>query len=66
MLPRIAALVRDQLERLRDDRPLRNLVPRADVGAKRQRNHAESAQRDSEITPSRHGRLGDRDGRLRR
>ena len=26
MLPRIAALVRDQLERLRDDRPLRNLV----------------------------------------
>jgi len=28
MLPRIAALVRDQLERLRDDRPLRNIVPR--------------------------------------
>ena len=28
MLPRMAALVRDQLERLRDDRPLRNLVPR--------------------------------------
>jgi len=26
MLPRIAALVRDQLERLRDDRPLRNVV----------------------------------------
>ncbi len=26
MLPRIAALVRDQLERLRDGRPLRNLV----------------------------------------
>lgn len=28
MLPRMAALVRDQLERLRDDRPLRNVVPR--------------------------------------
>jgi phosphoglycerate dehydrogenase-like enzyme len=28
MLPRMAALVRDQLERLRDGRPLRNLVPR--------------------------------------
>jgi phosphoglycerate dehydrogenase-like enzyme len=28
MLPRIAALVRDQLERLRDGRPLRNLVER--------------------------------------
>ncbi len=28
MLPRMAALVRDQLERLRDNRPLRNLVPR--------------------------------------
>src|SRR6185503_19208393 len=28
MLPRIAALVRDQLERLRDDRPLRNVVAR--------------------------------------
>jgi phosphoglycerate dehydrogenase-like enzyme len=28
MLPRMAALVRDQLERLRDDRPLRNAVPR--------------------------------------
>jgi len=26
MLPRMAALVRDQLERLRDDRPLRNVV----------------------------------------
>jgi phosphoglycerate dehydrogenase-like enzyme len=28
MLPRMAALVRDQLERLRDGRPLRNVVPR--------------------------------------
>ena len=28
MLPRMAALVRDQLERLRDGQPLRNLVPR--------------------------------------
>ena len=28
MLPRMAALVRDQLERLRDDRPLRNAVER--------------------------------------
>jgi phosphoglycerate dehydrogenase-like enzyme len=28
MLPRMAALLRDQLERLRDGRPLRNLVPR--------------------------------------
>src|SRR4029079_17079022 len=28
MLPRMAALVRDQVERLRDDRPLRNLVER--------------------------------------
>ena len=28
MLPRMAALVRDQLERLRDNRPLRNLVQR--------------------------------------
>jgi phosphoglycerate dehydrogenase-like enzyme len=28
MLPRMAALLRDQLERLRDDRPLRNLVQR--------------------------------------
>jgi phosphoglycerate dehydrogenase-like enzyme len=28
MLPRMAALVRDQVERLRDGRPLRNLVPR--------------------------------------
>jgi phosphoglycerate dehydrogenase-like enzyme len=28
MLPRMAALVRDQLERMRDGRPLRNLVPR--------------------------------------
>jgi len=28
MLPRIAALVRDQLERLRDDSPLRNVVLR--------------------------------------
>ena len=28
MLPRIAALVRDQLERLRDGRPLRNVVAR--------------------------------------
>ena len=28
MLPRMAALVRDQLERLRDGRPLRNLVAR--------------------------------------
>jgi phosphoglycerate dehydrogenase-like enzyme len=28
MLPRIAALVRDQLERLRDGRPLLNVVPR--------------------------------------
>ena len=28
MLPRMAALVRDQLERLRDGRPLRNPVPR--------------------------------------
>jgi len=28
MLPRMAALVRDQLERYRDGRPLRNLVPR--------------------------------------
>jgi phosphoglycerate dehydrogenase-like enzyme len=28
MLPRMAALVRDQLERLRDGEPLRNLVDR--------------------------------------
>ncbi|HEX3932356.1 MAG TPA: NAD(P)-dependent oxidoreductase [Nocardioides sp.] len=28
MLPRMAALLRDQLERLRDDRPLRNVVTR--------------------------------------
>jgi phosphoglycerate dehydrogenase-like enzyme len=28
MLPRMAGLVRDQLERLRDGRPLRNVVPR--------------------------------------
>jgi phosphoglycerate dehydrogenase-like enzyme len=28
MLPRMAALLRDQLERLRDGRPLRNVVPR--------------------------------------
>jgi phosphoglycerate dehydrogenase-like enzyme len=28
MVPRMAALVRDQLERLRDDKPLRNLVER--------------------------------------
>jgi phosphoglycerate dehydrogenase-like enzyme len=28
MLPRMAALVRDQLERLRDGQPLRNVVPR--------------------------------------
>jgi len=28
MLPRMAALVRDQLERLHDERPLRNVVPR--------------------------------------
>jgi phosphoglycerate dehydrogenase-like enzyme len=28
MLPRMAALVRDQLERLRDGHPLLNLVPR--------------------------------------
>jgi phosphoglycerate dehydrogenase-like enzyme len=28
MLPRMAALVRDQLERLRDGRPLRNVVSR--------------------------------------
>ena len=28
MLPRMAALVRDQLERLRDDKPLRNVVSR--------------------------------------
>jgi phosphoglycerate dehydrogenase-like enzyme len=28
MLPRMATLVRDQLERLRDGRPLRNVVQR--------------------------------------